>query len=161
MLRRARARLQSINSVPLSMEIVEQTERQLLEEVVDWYFDLRRANTFILSSRRSGAAKGLRLAPTQSHSHMIRSIGTRLAKLSLATMFVLEVLVRRSLWILGSAVAVVLWLWVHEGTSTAVRPSRAKLGVFIQSNIVSGPPIRNEPNTVVLSLFTGFGDLQS
>src|SRR5207237_1424451 len=147
-----RALLRSVHSVALSMEIVEETERQLLEEVVDWYFDLEKGEHFYSLFRTQRTATGLRLSPENSRSHANRWVGAAFTNFGLATVFALQVLVRRSLWILASAAAVVLWLWSHEGTSTAVRSELRELGVFVDqsNNPWTSDPERAEHGCVVI-----------
>lgn len=134
MLGRAKARLNSISSEGLGMDVVEETERQLLGEVVEWYFGIEKGEHFYSLRQTPETALGLKPPPAMSRTWHRRWTEVTLAKLGSATFLIFRVLIGRVPWVLGSAAAALLWLGTHEATHTAARSNLRELGSFVDTS---------------------------
>ena len=114
MLEQAKARLESVASPKPAMEVIENTERQLLAEVLEWYFHAETAEHFFhIRNIRDHSPKPRALgmdkrSPAHGFSMMV------LAKTGIAGLFLLRVILGRVPWIVGSGAAALIWVMYHE-----------------------------------------------
>jgi ABC-type multidrug transport system fused ATPase/permease subunit len=114
MLQRARARLSNLPSAPAAIQVVKETERQLLGEVLDWYFHAETAEHFFhLGERRDGRPG--RKSPDESRPSTLAEPSRRiLGRIGFAGLFLTRVVLGRIPWIVGSGAAALIWIFYFQ-----------------------------------------------
>ncbi len=113
MLQQARARLTSVSSPEPAMEIIEDTERQLLGEVLEWYFHAETAEHFF--QMRTTRERAPKLKTSRSNKHPSPNLSMMaLGKVGIAGFFILRVILGRVPWIVASGAAALTWVMYHE-----------------------------------------------
>jgi hypothetical protein len=87
--------------------IVEETERQLLSEVFEWYFQVETAQHFFLFLHTSADASGIKLDP-KVHRHPF--IGKLSEFLGHAGLFTVQVVLGRVIWTVVAGMVVLAWI---------------------------------------------------
>jgi pimeloyl-ACP methyl ester carboxylesterase len=125
MLEAAKIDLESTDSENEALEMVRETESQLLAEVVDWYFETEAAESFFSVRERkekAGASTGGR--PSSGRSWLTKwtwIVG------GLGFFFLLRVVLGRAPWLLGASGATLCWL-------AYVTPSDAEMRKELRGN---------------------------
>ena len=107
---RAQARLYNVNSPELAIALVDEIERQLLQENIDWYFRFEHSQHFCSMRRTPETIEGIRPV---SHAWHFRWANAAFARLGVMIQFVLGVVIGRLPWMLFPAAFVALWLGLH------------------------------------------------
>ncbi|MEY2499626.1 MAG: hypothetical protein QOD12_3182 [Verrucomicrobiota bacterium] len=118
-LREARVRLKNLLSPEPAMEVIEETERHLLAEVLEWYFHAETAEHFfhIRESRSRTHPAKLTISPSRL-SGLWQAV---LARTGFAGLFLLRVILGRLPWIVGSGVAILAWIIYNQPSTDARR----------------------------------------
>lgn len=112
-LKDAKDRLAAAPSEQAAAHIVEETERQLLAEVVEWYFQVETAEHFFHFRQTTASASGIKLDAKARRSPVVRKLAGLLGN---AGLFVVRVVLGRILWTVVAGVAVFAWLsYQHPG----------------------------------------------
>lgn len=120
MLQQARARLANLSSPAAAMEVIAETERQLLAEVLEWYFHAETAEHFFLSREADKSERTARAVPVDNPSAFYfvrRTVGIT----SVAGLFLLRVVMGRIPWIVASGAAALMWIAYHQPSDVATR----------------------------------------
>jgi len=112
-LKDAKDRLAAAPSEQAAAHIVEETERQLLTEVVEWYFQVETAEHFFHFRRTTASASGIKLDAKARRSPIASQLAGLLGN---AGLFMVRVVLGRILWTVVAGVAVFAWLsYQHPG----------------------------------------------
>jgi hypothetical protein len=118
MLDQARERLKEEATPELAVQIVEDTEEQLLGEVVDWYFEAETAEQFF-QVRDRAQAKAKHVAPTTSF--LLRPVYWAWIIGGAGLFFLARVALGRAPWVVGAAAATLGWLSFTSPTDPEAR----------------------------------------
>jgi pimeloyl-ACP methyl ester carboxylesterase len=121
MLERARARLNAATTVEAAMKVVDETERQLLAEVLEWYFHAETAEHFFLRSEKEPDKETIAIGPSKEQSPFFHFLRRTLGITSAAGLFLLRVVLGRIPWIVGSGAAALMWIAYHQPSDQATR----------------------------------------
>ena len=154
MLRRAKARLEVVNSDSLAMDVVEDVEHELVGEATDWYFDVEKAEHFYSLRSPRERAPTIKSMPRGEtwYGRWTRAV----VKMGgVATMFALRVVIGRLLIVLVSAAGVLTWLGFHE-------PAETRLQSILIPSVVDGKGVgpRDAKETPVRSLVGQLGSFR-
>ncbi len=103
----AKDRLVAAPSERAAAQIVEETERQLLGEVLEWYFQVETAEHFFHFRPTTASASGIRLDPKVRRFPIVGKLGGLLGN---AGLFMVRVVLGRILWTAVAGVAVLAWV---------------------------------------------------
>jgi hypothetical protein len=124
-LKDAKDRLAAAPSEREAAYIVEETERQLLAEVLEWYFQVETAEYFFHFQKTTASASGIKLDSKVRRFSAVGKLGEFLGH---AGLFTVRVVLGRIMWTMVAGMAVLVWLayW-----NPAVRKSEIRtLAVF-------------------------------
>jgi len=114
MLQQARARLANLSSAAAAMQVVEETERQLLGEVLEWYFHAETAEHFFHLGERRDRRRSCK-SPDESKSSTLAEPSRRmLGRIGFAGLFLVRVVLGRIPWIVGSGAAALIWIFYFQ-----------------------------------------------
>jgi hypothetical protein len=106
-LKDAKDRLAAAPSGQEAADIVEETERQLLAEVLEWYFQVETAEHFFHFRHSTEHASGVKLDPKVQRFPVLRKLGELLDH---AGLFTVRVVLGRVVWTVAAAMAVLAWI---------------------------------------------------
>jgi hypothetical protein len=136
MLDRAKNRLTKAQNDPAAMNVVDETERQLLAEVLEWYFHAETAENFFLVRDKLGSGEQKIRPKLQEHDSAVVSFVRRtLGVTSIAGLFLLRVILGRIPWIVGSGAAALMWVAYHQPSDAS---ARSQLGPLARLMNVEG-----------------------
>jgi len=118
MLEQARERLQEAATPAVAVQIVTDTEEQLLAEVVDWYFEAETAEQFF-QVRDRAQAQAKHVAPTTSF--LLRPVYWAWIIGGAGLFFLGRVVLGRAPWVVGAAAATLGWLSFSSPTDPEAR----------------------------------------
>ncbi len=114
MLQQARLRLGNLSSSAAARRVVEETERQLLAEVLEWYFHAETAEHFF-SLRERPERRRSQESLVESKPSTAREMSTRmLSGIGSAGWFFVRVVLGRVPWIVGSGAAALIWIFYFQ-----------------------------------------------
>jgi len=134
MLKRSKNRLQSAATDDDAMEIVDLTERQLLAEVLEWYFHAETSEHFFVSRDKDRPTKTAPGFVGSDHSATVRFLRRTLGITSVTALFLLRVIVGRIPWIVGSGAAALMWMAYHQPSDQASRDQLKPLARLTDAN---------------------------
>ena len=109
---RAQARLYNVNSPELAIALVDEIERQLLQENIDWYFRFEHSQHFCSMRRTPETIEGIRPV---SHAWHFRWANAAFARLGVMIQFVLGVVIGRLPWMLFAGGICRAMAWAAPG----------------------------------------------
>jgi hypothetical protein len=134
MLVRSRERLLSAESEENAMEIVDLTERQLLAEVLEWYFHAETAEHFFFRREKNYTGRDIRAPDAREHSAVFRFLRRTLGITSVAGLFLLRVIIGRIPWIVASAAAALMWIAYHQPSDASEKDQLRALARLADAN---------------------------
>lgn len=114
-LEQARVRLASVQSEEAAAKVVEDTENELLAEVLEWYFHAETAEQFVRVSDAENMAHVSTPLRTTERGLAGRLIGRVAVGTGTAGLFALRVIFGRMPWILASVAAAIIWISYNAG----------------------------------------------
>jgi pimeloyl-ACP methyl ester carboxylesterase len=114
-LEQARVRLASVQSEEAATEVVEDTESELLAEVLEWYFHAETAEQFVRVSDAENKSHVSTPFRTTERGLAGRLIGRVAVGTGTAGLFALQVIFGRMPWILASVAAAIIWIGYNAG----------------------------------------------
>lgn len=133
MLIRAKTRLMSAKADENAIEVVDLVERQLLAEVMEWYFHAETAEHFFLQRGGERDQARSKLAVTRE-SPVFHFLRRGLGITSIAGLFLLRVILGRIPWVVGSGAAVLMWLAYHQPSDFTERDQLRSLARLADAN---------------------------
>ncbi len=128
MLEQARERLKEAATPAAAVQIVEDTEEQLLGEVVDWYFEEETAEQFF-QGRDRAQAQARHIAP--STSFLLRPVYWAWIIGGAGLFFLGRVVLGRAPWVVGAAAATLGWLSFSAPTDPEARSKLQVVGTLV------------------------------
>jgi hypothetical protein len=126
-LKDAKDRLAAAPSEGAAVEIVEETERQLLAEVLEWYFQAETAEHFFHFRQTTESAVGIKLDPIFHRFSVVRKLGELLGN---AGLFTVRVVLGRIIWTVVAGIAVLAWISYQHPTNPASKSDIRTLAVI-------------------------------
>jgi len=114
-LEQARVRLATVQSEEAAAEVVEDTESELLAEVMEWYFHAETAEHFVRMSDAENKAQVSTPLRTTERGPAGKLIGRVAVGTGTAGLFALRVIFGRLPWILASLAAMIIWIFYNAG----------------------------------------------
>jgi hypothetical protein len=131
MLDKAKERLAAAPTDEEAMTVVDDTERQLLAEVLEWYFHAETAEHFFVAGNKEGRKIAPRLRTGSGYSNFLaKSLGIT----SLASLFLLRVILGRLPWIVASGAAALMWVAYHQPSDQATQDQLKLLARLADTN---------------------------
>jgi hypothetical protein len=121
MLERAKRRLMIAETIDGAMEVVDLVERQLLAEVLEWYFHAETAEHFFFRGKKDLGERKIHVTATHQHSPLFEFLRRSFGITSAAGLFLLRVILGRIPWIVGSGAAALMWIAYHQPSDQASR----------------------------------------
>lgn len=128
MLEQAREQLKTTATPASAVQIVEDTEEELLGEVVDWYFEAETAEQFF-QVRDRAQAKAKHIAPTTSF--LLRPVVWLWIIGGAGLFFLGRVVLGRAPWVVGAAAATLGWLSFSSPTDPEARSKLQVVGALV------------------------------
>ena len=121
-LERTKTRLATAQDEEAAMVAVDETERQLLAEVLEWYFHAETAENFFLIRDKLGSREQRIRPKLEEHSSAAGDFVSRtLGVTSVAGLFLLRVILGRIPWIVASGAAALMWVAYHQPSDASAR----------------------------------------
>lgn len=126
-LKDAKDRLSAAPSGQEAADIVEETERQLLAEVLEWFFQVDTAEHFFHFRHSREHASGVKLDPKVQRFPVVRKLGELLDH---AGLFTVRVVLGRIVWAVIAGMAVLAWISYQHPTNPVSKSDIRTLAVI-------------------------------
>lgn len=149
MLERARTRLKEAADETEALQVVAETEAQLMSEVIDWYFEAENAERFFeIRQKREEAAKPEKIG-TEKHGPMVK---IAMLASGLGLLFLSRVILGRMVWVVGASGATLVWLSFSAPSDPENRKDLVALGQLLDVTGEAWEPdlIRAQSGCVVI-----------
>ncbi len=130
-LKEAKERLQATTSEKVAIQIVEETERQLLAEVFEWYFQVETAEHFFQFRSTTSSASGIKLDPKTRRFPIIGKLG---GLFGYAGLFVLRVVLGRILWTAIAGIMVIAWISYQHPENPVSKSDIRSIAVILNAD---------------------------
>jgi pimeloyl-ACP methyl ester carboxylesterase len=114
-LEQARLRLARMPSEEAALEVVDNTENELLAEVMEWYFHAETAEHFVRMQDAHDKTRAAAPLRTTERGFAGKLMGRVAVNTGTAGLFVLRVVFGRLPWVLGALAIAIVWIGYNAG----------------------------------------------